>query len=34
MKRYRPEFGPWWLLWMVLGMLFFFVVMYGLRALG
>jgi hypothetical protein len=24
MKRYRPEFGLWWLLWMALGMLFFF----------
>ena len=29
MKRYRPEFGLWWLLWMVLGMLFFFAVAYG-----
>ena len=25
MKPYKPTFGPWWLLWMALGMLFFFV---------
>jgi hypothetical protein len=29
MKPYRPNFGPWWLLGMVLGMLFFFAVAYG-----
>jgi hypothetical protein len=28
-KRYKPTFGLWWLLWMVLGMLFFFAVAYG-----
>jgi hypothetical protein len=26
MKRYRPKFALWWLLWMALGMLFFFAV--------
>jgi hypothetical protein len=24
-KPYKPTFGPWYLLWMVLGMLFYFV---------
>jgi hypothetical protein len=28
-KPYKPNFGPWWLLWMVLGMVFFFAVAYG-----
>src|SRR5215217_6002610 len=27
-KPYKPTFGPWWLLWMVLGMLFFFAVVH------
>jgi hypothetical protein len=29
MKRYKPTFGLWWLLWMTLGMLFFFAVAHG-----
>jgi hypothetical protein len=28
-KPYKPTFGAWWLLWMALGMLFFFAVVYG-----
>jgi hypothetical protein len=28
-KPYKPKFGPWWLVGMVLGMLFFFAVAYG-----
>jgi hypothetical protein len=28
-KPYRLNFGLWWLLWMALGMLFFFAVAYG-----
>jgi hypothetical protein len=33
-KPYRPKVGLWWLAWMVLGILFFFAVVYGLRVLG
>jgi hypothetical protein len=29
-KPYRPKFGLWWLAWMVLGLLFFFTVAYGI----
>jgi hypothetical protein len=28
-KPYKPTFGLWWLLWMGLGMMFFFAVAYG-----
>jgi hypothetical protein len=27
-KPYKPKFGPWWLLGMVLGVLFFFAAAY------
>jgi hypothetical protein len=30
-KPHKPTFGLWWLLWMALGMLFFFAVAYGSR---
>jgi hypothetical protein len=28
-KAYKPKFGGWWLFGMVLGILFFFAVVYG-----